>query len=318
MPGGAFWYRAECTEKGGIADRPISQRGGALQVKRIAVIGDLVLDVVAQGARTPDTDSLGQVAAFPGGSAANFAVWAARLGRPVRFAGRVGADMIGRALVADLQAEGVEAHVAQDASRPTTCILVWSDGRQRDMIVGEGATHFQQGLPDGFLADCGWLHLTGYSFFWPGPEQVARQALAVAQEAGVPVSLDPSSAGLLRDRGGMEVPATLLLPNYEEGALLTGHSDPLVIARSLSRDFPLVGLKLGANGAVVASWRGAHYVAPADHGAAVDPTGAGDSWDATVVAHLEDLELESLLAAAVKANDLAARVVTRAGARPRV
>lgn len=285
-------------------------------MRRIAVVGDLVLDVSAEGSRVPDTDSLGRVASHPGGSGANFAVWAARLGRPVRFAGRVGDDLIGRALVADLLGEGVEAHVALDPGRPTTCILVWTSGSQRDMIVGEGATHFQESLPPGFLDGCSWLHLTGYSFFWPGPEQVARKALALSRERGIPVSLDPSSAGLMQQQK-LDVQADLFLPNYEEGALLTGITDPLAVAKSLARDFPLVGLKLGPQGAVVASWRGAHYIAPADHGPATDPTGAGDAWDAALVTHLADRELESLVAAAIQANDLAARVVTHPGARPR-
>ncbi|HLO02573.1 MAG TPA: carbohydrate kinase family protein, partial [Symbiobacteriaceae bacterium] len=116
--------------------------------------GDLVFDVVVrvEGALEPDTDVPGEVRPGPGGSAANLAVWSARLARSagsggavrlarpaVRFVARVGDDMLGHALAADLQAEGVEPLLAFDPVYPTPVLVLMAEGTQRHMVVPEGA-----------------------------------------------------------------------------------------------------------------------------------------------------------------------------------
>ena len=85
-------------------------------MRHLFTFGDLVLDVVATAAWArwnPTPTRPGEVRSAPGGSAANFAVWTRRLGSPVCFATRVGDDLLGRALVADMREEGVEVHAAR-------------------------------------------------------------------------------------------------------------------------------------------------------------------------------------------------------------
>lgn len=282
--------------------------------------GDLVLDVVARVSEqlAYDTDTPGDVVSGPGGSAANFAVWTARLGGSARFAGRVGDDLIGRALAADIRSEGVEPYIALDAERPTAVLVLFAQGTQRHMMVPRGANHYLDAgdIPEGALRSSGWLHITGYSFFWEATTRAAERAISVARAAGIPMSFDPSSAGFIR-RHGLAVPDGMqaLLSNHEEAMALTGADAPETAARRLGERAPLVAVKLGPGGALLCEGGHLTHLPAAElDGPVVDATGAGDAWDAAFIALLRRGRAPSDAAAA--ANRLAARVVTRMGARP--
>src|SRR5215467_12843293 len=91
----------------------------------IAAIGELLLDVTIapEGDLKPDDDCDAVIRIGGGGQAANFCAWAASLGEPARLITRVGADDIGRRLVAELVAGGVEV-LAPVAAEPTGAIAV--------------------------------------------------------------------------------------------------------------------------------------------------------------------------------------------------
>ena len=285
----------------------------------VFTFGDLVLDVVARvtDQLAADTDAPGEVVSMPGGSAANFAVWLARLGGQVRFAGRVGNDMLGRALVEDMRQEGVEPYVVTDPEHPTAVLVLFSQGTQRHMMVPRGANHYldAEDIPEEALRTSGWLHVTGYSFFWEAAARAAEHALEVARAAGIPISFDPSSAGFIR-RHGLKVPegTRLLLANLEEALTLTGAETPEEAALRLAEQVPLVAVKLGPGGALLCQGRDLAPVPPADPGGAVvDATGAGDAWGAAFVTLIRRGWAPARAAGA--ANRLAARLVTRMGAR---
>ena len=77
------------------------------------VFGDIALDVIVRngnGGNLAASDVItGSITANPGGSAANCAVDAARLGAAVAFVGVTGRDPIAEWLVADLGRNGVDA-----------------------------------------------------------------------------------------------------------------------------------------------------------------------------------------------------------------
>lgn len=286
----------------------------------VFAFGDLVLDVVARVADqlAADTDTPGDVVSQPGGSAANFAVWTARLGQPVRFAARVGDDLLGRALLDDMRREGVEPYIQLDPQRPTAVLVLFAQGTQRHMMVPRGANHYLDvaDIPAGALRSSGWLHVTGYSFFWEATTRAAEHALALAREAGIPISFDPSSAGFIR-RHGLKIPdgVQVVLSNHEEALALTGAASVEAAARKLGESAPLVAVKLGPEGALISDGGNlTHVPAAAVDGAVVDTTGAGDAWGAAFVTLLR--RGWAPVPAAEAANRLAARVITQMGARP--
>src|SRR5260370_34286838 len=103
----------------------------------IVSLGDAALDVFV----APDLDAVegsdvaGSVRVLPGGSAANFAVWGARLGARSAFIGAVGDDYAGGFLRTDLEREGVIAHL-QRVPATTAAIAVLVDARgERTMVA---------------------------------------------------------------------------------------------------------------------------------------------------------------------------------------
>lgn len=255
------------------------------------VVGDLLYDMIARvgdGAK-PGVDTFAEIHASPGGSAANVASWLARLGVETIFVGRVGDDAFGDFLADGMQKSGVELHLARDARIPTGRVFVMVDGAgERTMITDRGASEAlrPEDLPENVfrLGPSGsHFHLTGYMFSGGSRRETAKEALRRASEAGMSVSVDPSSVPLLEDIGPERFlewtsGADLCFPNLEEGVLLSGTAEPGDIVEALLEHYPSIALKLGAGGAVYAARSAKPLYLPAVETEVVDTTGAGDAF----------------------------------------
>lgn len=290
----------------------------------VVVVGELMVDVLARlsgplarGSDTPSTVTTGG-----GGSAANVAAWLVGLGVPTSYVGRVGDDPLGQEAVTGLRALGVTTYVSTDAERPTgmCVVLVETDG-ERSMLPDPGAntTVRPEHLPRRAFRPRAHLHLSGYTLLAEGSRDAGLAALGLAREAGMTVSVDPSSAAPLEAVGAARFlawthGADLLLANAAEAAVLTGIPDPHQGAAQLAETYGEVVVKRGAAGAL---WHGGFIAAsaPAERGVeVVDTTGAGDAFAAGFLATwLLHPEPETALAAG---NRLAARAVATVGARP--
>ena len=78
----------------------------------------------------------------------------------------------------------------------------------------------------------------------------------------------------------------VFLPNAEEAVRIAGRADPEEAALALSAEGPLVVVKLGADGALAVRGEEVVRVAAPPGVEPVDTTGAGDSFDAGVLAGL--------------------------------
>jgi sugar/nucleoside kinase (ribokinase family) len=261
---------------------------------------------------------------WPGGSAANFAVWAARQGARVRFAGRVGDDFPGEMLARSLADSGVQAEITVSTGQPTGRVLVMVDpsgARRMWSYPGASATLAPSDLDPAWFEGIDAFHLTGYSLLREGPRPAAFAALRMARSSGVLRSLDPNPPHLIRDYGPAhfrrllaDLAFDLMTPNLEEGQLLSGKTDASDVAGGLLDLAPVVALKLGERGCVVRTRSGDSFempAAPVD--AVLDATGAGDAFAAAFL--VEYLRSRDLHAAARAATTLAAQVVGRIGAR---
>jgi sugar/nucleoside kinase (ribokinase family) len=302
----------------------------------------MLLDVVVTGDLQAVREAQGAVQLYAGGSAANFAVGAARAGAAVRFVGRVGDDLAGRLLVDELARAGVTPAVQVTPGVPTGTVLVLTDvdgqgGNRMLSEVGASGTLAPADLDPAWFAGLAGLHLTGYSFLRPGPAPAAHHALALARAAGgVVCSMDPAPAHLIRDFGPARFCALLaalrfdvLFPNLEEGQVITGLTAPRAVLAALCSLAPLVALKLGPAGCLV-SWdldqlrspaaaappsavRRPPSAIPAVPGPVVDTTGAGDAFAAGfMVTYLRHRDPVRAAEAAVQA---AAAIVGRVGPR---
>ncbi len=293
------------------SDNPMSVANTPLEENPVSllVLGDMLLDVIVQGDLRAAREAQGAVQLYAGGSAANFAVGAARAGAAVRFVGRVGDDMAGRLLVDELVRAGVTAAVRITPDLPTGTVLVLCDvdgqgGNRMLSEAGASRTLAPADLDPAWFAGLAGLHLTGYSFLRPGPAPAARHALALARAAGgIVCSMDPAPPHLIRDFGPAQFRDLLadlafdvLFPNLEEGQVLTGLTEPVAVLAALRPLAPVVALKLGPAGCLVA-WDPSHHppldqsarplayaAIPALPGPVVDTTGAGDAFAAGFMA----------------------------------
>ncbi|HWG03156.1 MAG TPA: PfkB family carbohydrate kinase, partial [Trebonia sp.] len=260
---------------------------------RVLVIGDVINDVLVEmpADLAPGADNPAAIRARPGGSAANQAAWLAHLGLDVVFAGRAGAGDV-EFHRRQLAGFGVDPRLAADDEVPTGAIvvLIGPDG-ERTMVTDRGANARLRpaDVPANLLEDVALLHLTGYSFFAGQTRGIVKEIIKAARRRGVPVTVDPGSAAFLAmlkpgafaewTRG-----AAVCFPNADEAAVLTGASDPAVMAGVLSGCYDAVAVKLGADGAVCAAAGAAPVRVAAVPARVRDTTGAGDAFCAGFLA----------------------------------
>lgn len=293
----------------------------------LCVLGDFAWDVLI---RTNTEllrggDTFGEVLLTPGGSAANVAVWASRCGLPTRFIGKVGRDRFGQLAQENLDKEGVVSHLVETEAHSTGSVAVFVDHTgQRSMVSGHGADFYlmPSELPGDEVFNADHLHLTAWSFFTDPPRSAARRAARMARDSGASISFDPGSFQMIQEMGVeafcnacVDLEFDVVLPNKEEGHVLTGCSDPTEMARALREVFPsaLIVLKLDAEGALVFDGQQAHHIPPATNNL-VDATGAGDSFAGAFLAHY--LDSGSPVDAARFATRISAWVIEHVGARP--
>jgi ribokinase len=297
-----------------------------MDVSTVVSLGDLALDVFVRPDEplAPGSDSAGMVRLAPGGSAANVAVWAARLGGQAALIAAIGDDFAGALLRADLEHEGVIPHLLRlPAATGAVAVLVDERG-ERTMIPDRGAATLLEPamISDLMLPPGSWLHLPAYSLFAEPLAEAALRAVEICRAEGGGIGLDTSSVAPLRAFGRKRfldlldrISPDLLFANADEGAFLSETEDPEQGSLVLQRYAPLVVWKLGAAGALARGEGSAVRVAGLDV-PVLDSTGAGDAFAAAfTVAHLRDAPLEEALK---QANRLAAAVVQHVGARPRL
>ncbi|MER7476601.1 sugar kinase [Streptomyces sp. NPDC126510] len=301
---------------------------GAEVGRGLLVVGDVITDVVARhrGPLAAGTDTAASIRTVAGGAGANVACWAAHRGAAdVRLLGRVGADAAAwheRELVA----QGVRPQLVVDPLAPTGTVICMVDGgasAERTFLTDSGASvrlgpaDWSDALLDGVAR----LHLSGYLLFSDPSRALVTVALGAARARGVPVSLDPASAGFLAELGAKRFlelvgGVDVLLPSRDEACLLTGLADAAEAAAELSLRVPLVVAKQGHEGALVARSGKVSARVPAVPATPRDTTGAGDAFTGAFLAALlagagpEDAAAEGCRAGA--------RAVEQVGGRPPV
>jgi sugar/nucleoside kinase (ribokinase family) len=263
----------------------------------VITLGELLVEIMRPGVDQPLDETGAFLGPFASGAPAIFAVAAARLGLATGFIGGVGADAFARLLRARFQAEGVDTALLQTrAGRATAVAFVAyaADGTREFVFhlrhAAAGALDAAE-LDPGYFAGVRWLHLSGSTLALnEGCRQAAQRALALTQARGGLLSFDPNlrpellSLADARDLfGPFHEAAALLLPTAAEARALTGYDEDEAAARALlAHGARLVALKQGAAGALFCTADEVIHT-PAFAVDEVDPTGAGDCFNAACV-----------------------------------
>jgi 2-dehydro-3-deoxygluconokinase len=234
-----------------------------------------------------------------GGTESNFAIALARLGISAGWFSRLGDDELGRFIAHHVRGEGVDlSRVIVDPEAPTGLYL------KEISAVGDTTVYYYrrgsaasrlspQDLDRDYLAGARWLHVTGIT---PALSESCREAVIVAVEraraSGLEVSFDPNlRLKLWTVERAREVlfpilrRCTVLLGGMEELSLLLDVQEADAAADwALGQGVEIAAIKLGADGALVATAAERRTVAPFRIPRVVDTVGAGDGFDAGFVA----------------------------------
>ena len=263
----------------------------------------------------------GPVNRASGGSAANTVITVARFGGRACYTFQVGDDDWGGFYRDDLAAAGVDSSPAcQVAGETGQCLVLVTPDAERTMqtFLGTSGTMGPHQVAADRIAACRFAYLEGYLLTTEEGFQACRLASAEARHRGVEVSLtlsDPSVVESFRDR--FEALAAdgvdLLFCNEEEATVFTGISNPEEAIRWLADRTDRVCVTLGPEGALTAEKGSSSHHVKGVEAAAVDTTGAGDTFAGGVLFGLA--RGLSLPEAASLGNYAAATVVSIFGPR---
>jgi sugar/nucleoside kinase (ribokinase family) len=293
-----------------------------LQVK---VIGELNVDLIFSGcSQVPAFGAEVTVNGFAmtlGSASAICAVGLARLGRPVSFVGKVGADSWGDYCLEALRVAGVDVSgVRREKDVQTGVTVALAGPRDRALITFPGATELLTAadLPETLGTGRGHLHVSSF-FLQTAMRRNWRNVFERVRRAGWSVSLDPGCDPTGRwdsDLRELLPLIDVLLPNELELTSIAGARDLEKALRTLHTDCTTVVAKIGADGAIaLENDRVVRVTPPPIRG--IDTTGAGDSFNAGFLhAWLDGRPLQASLRAGVACGSLSTRALGGTTAQP--
>ena len=267
---------------------------------------------------------------YPSGAPAIFIDTAARLGHAAGIIGGVGADDFGRCVLDRLEADGVDCSNvlrAPDGATAVAFVTYFADGSRKFLYHIDGTPAVRGTLvnPDA-IAVPAFFHIMGCSLMANDDFRLRIfDVMETCRARGAQVSFDPNiRPELLGERSLDEVVGpvlehcTVLLPGVAELAMLGGSDDAVSSAEDTveenarrlfaARTLEVIVLKRGKHGCTVYTRENSIDV-PAFPVDEVDPTGAGDCFDAGFLCGLLDgkplIECARMAAAAGALNAMA-------------
>jgi len=295
----------------------------------VICLGILVADVFASP--LPELPAAGEIRLvdeiYPdtGGCAANTGVSLVRLGVKAGLIGKVGDDVFGEFILRDMAEKGLDVsgirRSEEVGTSKTMIITVKGEDRRFIHTLGANADLTYEDIDLGLVARGKALYVGGYLVLPKLDQGALVRLLRFAKEQGLLTVLDvivPVAGGHTVEKDlAQALPYTdVFLPNDDEGRLLTGEADPAAQARCfLSFGCPNVMITMGERGVLAADQHEMLRV-PAFDVEVVDPSGAGDAFDAgAIYGLLQGWPLERTL---TFASAIGASACTKLGTTPGV
>lgn len=298
----------------------------------ILCCGEALIDML------PRTSTEGEAcyAPYAGGAVFNTAIALGRLGAQVGFFSGIAQDMMGEVLTDTLKASKVDISNVVLADRPSTVAFVkLVNGQATYAFYDEGTAGRLlaiEDLPNEVTADA--MFFGGISLPVE-PCGATYEALCLREAPKRVIMMDPNiRPGFIRDEEAyrarierMTAACDIIKLSDEDLNWLVGEGDLIENARKIIAKGPkLVCITEGANGSYGITADNVVFV-PANKVEVVDTVGAGDTFNAGVLASLQSagklskddiasLDEDTIKAALSLGNRSAAITVSRAGANP--
>jgi sugar/nucleoside kinase (ribokinase family) len=259
----------------------------------VTIAGELNLDLILYGLPDqlpPERELLAnRMALTLGSSSAIVAHNLAALGSRVGFQSRIGDDELGLIALDRLRHAGVDVSrvrvvpAATDGTTTTGLTVILPRTGWRNILTYSGtiAEFCWDDLDLDYLADSRHFHLSSY-YLQSALRPRIGELFRLLKKSGLTISLDTNDDPADTWQGGLlDVlrHVDVLLPNEREAMKIAGTDDLEAAIEKLAKLVPLLVVKQGRQGAL--AQRGSkRFVSPAQKVDAVDPVGAGDSFDA--------------------------------------
>jgi D-tagatose-bisphosphate aldolase class II non-catalytic subunit len=265
-------------------------------VSKVVTLGEVLVEVMAEDVGRGFRRPLRLLGPYPSGAPAIFIDQVAKLGQPCGIVSCVGDDDFGRLNVQRLADDGVDTSSIEISSEYVTgsAFVRYGPGGDRDFVFNiKNAACGHVRLTDAALELLGassHLHVSGSTLFSTHIIELTKRAVGLVRGNGGSISFDPNIRNdALSDpemRGALEWMlrnCDTFLPSGEELTLLTKAAGPEeAISELLGLGVACIVVKHGAAGATYYDTKdsvsaGGYQVDE------LDPTGAGDCFDATFV-----------------------------------
>ena len=265
----------------------------------IWTMGEILVEIMRPKAGMQLYDAGEFLGPYPSGAPAIFIDTAARLGHRAGIIGGIGADDFGKCLLDRLRKDGVDcSHVVSVPGMSTAVAFVtyFEDGSRKFIYhIGNTPAAMVKSPDMSAIKDPQYFHIMGCSLM--ANDGFYKEIIATMEkfaEKGARISFDPNiREELLQGRdindivGPVMKKCSVLLPGVDELLLLTGERDvEEAVHKVLNNGMTeIVALKQGKRGCTVYTKEqkfrlGVYTIEP------VDPTGAGDSFDAAFLCGL--------------------------------
>ncbi len=285
---------------------------------KIWTMGEMLVEIMRPKAGIQLYEAGEFLGPYPSGAPAIFIDTAARLGHKAGIIGGVGDDDFGRCLVDRLSGDGVDCSYVlrvKGSSTAVAFVTYFEDGSRKFIFHIDGTPAVAPKSPAVEQeTDASFFHIMGCSLL--ANENFRHEIIATMEKfakAGTRISFDPNiRPELLGERRIEDIVApimeqcSVLLPGMEELLLISGcNSIPEAVEKLFKfKKLELIALKKGKKGCTVYTRTdtldfGIYDIKP------VDPTGAGDSFDAAFLCGFsEKLPLSDCIKQATAAASL--------------
>ena len=254
----------------------------------------------------------------PGGSVANTMAGIALLGGKVLFCGKVGNDEHGSLYEDHMRNSGVNTKLVKTPGFTGKAITFITPDSERTFAthLGVACDLKKHEVMEEDIVNSKFLHVTGYQLENPIMRETTLNAMDIAKNNGVKISIDLADPNLI-ERNLSDLTdiakryADILLMNEEEAKAFTGEEAERALEKS-SELADIAIVKLGEKGSLIRQAN--NIVRINSHKAnAVDTTGAGDMYAAGFLYALS--QGKSLKIAGNTGSYVSAKVVEQVGAR---
>ncbi len=288
-------------------------------MSEVVTMGELLVEIMRPRAGMSFYEIGTFLGPFPSGAPGIFIDTVARLGHAASIIGAVGGDEFGQCIIDRFHRDGVATEfieILPDKATGIAFVTYFEDGSRKYIFHWDGTPAVMAGVPDRNRiknSPPSFFHLMGCSLM--ANDEFRRrvyETMELFAAEGARITFDPNIRfELLRGRTVEEIAgpvlrcSSILFPGDKELLLLSGREDIEAAVGTLFERHPLevLVLKRGRAGCTVYSSEGKKDI-PAFSVQEVDPTGAGDCFDAGFLCGLlegRSLEESARLAAAVGA-----------------